>query len=131
MTGSIHDQMPGWCSQHHLRWEALTPDQADRAAQLARAPVALLPDNLRGGLVRWIVKGIPTGSFLAAVLSNDLREACARADDDVRPRIADVVKWLYNYAPGICWGTPDRVAAWPAIASPAAAEPVATDEVPY
>ena len=112
--------MERWCRQHHLRWEALTPFQADRAKEISCAPMALLPEGLRGGLVRWIVKGIPTGGFLAAVLRNDLAEACARIDHENRPFLPDVVKWLYNYAPGPCWRTPERVAAWPAIASPPA-----------
>ena len=112
MADNTHERMTRWCDQYGLRWGTLTLAQADRAEQLARAPVALLPEGLRGGLMRWIVKGIPTGSFLAAVLRNDLKDACARIDDDNRPFLPDVVRWLYNYAPACCWGSPERVSAW-------------------
>ncbi len=117
MADSIHQKMERWCDIHHLRWYDLAPEQADRAEQLARAPWALVPEGLRGGLVRWIVNGTPPGSFLQAVLRNDLADATARIDHENRPFLADVVKWLYNYAPSGCWGGPDRVADWPMMAA--------------
>ena len=131
MADNATEQMTRWCQVHGLRWEQLTPAQACRAVELNRAPMALLPEGLRGGLVRWIVKGIPTGSFLAAVLRNDLRDACARIDTENRPFLPDVVKWLYNYAPAYTWGSPANVDAWPAIASPPEAAQINPEEVPY
>ena len=129
MADNTDERMTRWCRVYGLRWAELTPAQACRALELNRAPMALLPEALQGGLVRWIVKGIPTGSFLAAVLCNDLKNACARIDDENRPFLPDVVKWLYNYAPAYCWGSPETVAAWPRIAAPP--EPVQAEEVPY
>jgi len=72
-----------------------------------------LPEGLRGGMRRWIESGIQPGHFLTAVLSNDLREACARADSENRFRLFDIVAWLYNRAPSACWGSPENVAEWP------------------
>jgi len=40
-----------------------------------------LPEGLRGGMNRYIEHRVPPGNFLTAVLSNDLRRACERADD--------------------------------------------------
>lgn len=72
----------------------------------------LIPGHMHGGVRRWIENGIPPGSFLAAVLSNDLREACARADDVNRNRLHDIVSFFYSYAPNGCWGSPDRFQDW-------------------
>jgi hypothetical protein len=130
MNGTIHTKMSRWCEEHWLRWEALTPEQADRAEALARAPMEAVPENLRGGLVRWIVKGTPPGSFLLAVLNNDLLNAVARVDEENKPYLGGLVKWLYNHTPTGCWGAPDRVTAWQQFAT-RAAPPVQAAEVPY
>ncbi|MBB6228318.1 flagellar motor switch protein FliG [Polymorphobacter multimanifer] len=74
-------RLQAFCTEHWLKLETLNPAQRGRAEQLAAANMSTIPERLRGGLVRYIVKGIPTGHFLQAVISNDLREACARADE--------------------------------------------------
>ncbi|MBS7703265.1 hypothetical protein [Chelatococcus asaccharovorans] len=66
----------------------------------------------RDALRRYIEHGIQPGGFLTAVLSNDLREACARADAMNRHLLFDYVQFLYNEAPGGCWGSPEVVDAW-------------------
>ena len=38
---------------------------------------ALIPQHMRGGIERYVMNGVPPGSFLTAVLSNDLKEAFA------------------------------------------------------
>lgn len=72
----------------------------------------LLPERMRGDVARYIGEGILPGQFLTAVLLNDLRSACERADDENRHLLFDYVKFFYNYAPGSCWGSPDCVNAW-------------------
>jgi len=71
-----------------------------------------IPGNMHGGILRWVENGIPPGHFLTAVLCNDLREACTRADDQNIHLIPEYVSWLYNHAPGQCWGSPERFDAW-------------------
>lgn len=71
-----------------------------------------LPQGLRVGMYNYITQGIPPGGFLFAVLSNDLREACARADDINRHLLFEIVGWLWNEAPAPCWGSPAKVNAW-------------------
>ncbi len=116
-------EMAAWCEQHWLRWETLTPAQAARAEALATGNHLLaVPAALRGGLVRWIVKGTAPGSFLSAVLCNDLAGAVRRIDDENRAYLCDLVAWIWQQAPSQCWGSPQRVAAWPLIAV-AAKEP--------
>ena len=71
-----------------------------------------IPDYMQDGLRRYIEKGVPPGHFLTAVLSNNLRETFARADDVNRHRVWNYLKYLYNGAPAGCWGTPDKVNQW-------------------
>lgn len=71
-----------------------------------------LPAHMRGGILRYIEQGIPPGSFLTAVLCNDLKEAFGRADDENTAAMREWVFYLYNYAPTGCWGSPDKFSAW-------------------
>ena len=57
-------------------------------------------------------KGVPPGSFVRAVLENDLKEACAMADDWNRRVIFEVVGFCYNRIPSASWGSPDKVREW-------------------
>lgn len=56
--------------------------------------------------------GRPTGGFLKAVLSNDLKEAFGRADDGNRETMFEIVSYCYNEIPSSCWGTPEAVTEW-------------------
>jgi hypothetical protein len=55
---------------------------------------------------------LPVGSFLTAVLENNLSKAVGRADSRNLPLLADYVRYLYNEAPNACWGSRERVAQW-------------------
>ena len=66
----------------------------------------------REALDRYINDHLEPGGFLYAVLCNDLKEACARADVRNRYAIWHIVNHLYNNCPSTCWGTPERVTAW-------------------
>jgi hypothetical protein len=71
-----------------------------------------VPDGCHGGLIRYILYGVPTGSFLQAVLSNDLMEAFGRADIFNRAGMFSIVSFLYNHAPSQCYGSPEKYSAW-------------------
>ena len=71
-----------------------------------------VPEHLIGGLVRYIVHGIQPGHFLQAVLSNQLSEAFGRADEDSRAGMFQLVCFLHNSAPGICWHSKQRMDDW-------------------
>lgn len=60
----------------------------------------------------WAQRAVPTGDFLKAVLSNDLRESFGRADDYNRAVLFDIVRYCYNELPFGCWGSPDKVLSW-------------------
>ena len=83
-----------------------------REALTVRLVEANVPFHLHEGLTEYIVTGRPTGHFLYAVLTNDLADACNRADDVNRYRLFDVVYFLTNYAPGGCWRSAANVDAW-------------------
>ncbi|MFE3839652.1 hypothetical protein, partial [Pseudogemmobacter sonorensis] len=69
-------------------------------------------EHMRDGMQRYIDRGINPGSFMTAVLSNDLMEAVRRGDDQNRTRLHDYVIFLYNEAPAWCFGSPRNVEAW-------------------
>ena len=73
---------------------------------------SLLPPHMHGAMKRYIEQGIEPGSFLVAVLSNDMMEACARADSVNRNFLPDYAMFLYNYAPRGCYGSKEKVIAW-------------------
>lgn len=69
-------------------------------------------EHMRGAVKRWIENGIPPGSFLSAVIRNDLKDACGRADDENRRALWQIVAWFYNEAPVGSWGSPDALKSW-------------------
>ena len=70
------------------------------------------PEHMRSGVARYVIFGILPGSFLRAVLANDLMEAGRAGDDVNRQRLFDYVMFLINYAPGGCFGSPEAMQAW-------------------
>lgn len=75
----------------------------------------ILPEHCRGGMRRYIENGIPPGSFLTAVLENNLVEAFGRADQINQERLRDYCLWLYNEAPAMpirSWGSREIVRQW-------------------
>ena len=87
----------------------LDRDEAFYRAKLVESGV---PDYMHDSYIRYLLHGIEPGSFLLAVLINDLREAVARADRANQAALANHVRFLYNHAPGNCWGSPERVREW-------------------
>lgn len=72
-----------------------------------------VPEHLRDGIYRYIVHGIKPGSFLLAVIQNDLFHAVGSAGepltlDDLRT----VTRFFYWCAPAECFGSPEKFAAW-------------------
>ncbi len=68
-----------------------------------------IPESMHGGIIRYYERGIPPGDFLQAVINNDLREACGRADDVNKHLLFNYMMWFYNNAPGGTWGYPKAV----------------------
>ena len=68
--------------------------------------------NIVEGINRFVLLHQPVGHFITAVLSNNLREAFARADDENQKTMFQIVSYCHNQIPGHCWGTPEKVKAW-------------------
>lgn len=71
-----------------------------------------LPEHMQDGMRLYIESGINPGSFLRAVLENNLMEALGRADHINRHALFEYGSFLYNEAPPNCFGSPENVAAW-------------------
>jgi len=71
-----------------------------------------LPDNLQGGMERYIEDGILPGHFLTAVLENNLFNAVMRADANNLKEIPNIVKWLHWEIPSASHGSKENVLHW-------------------
>jgi hypothetical protein len=87
--------------------EKMTEEQITQLFRLDK-----LPEHMRGAMYRWLQHGIMPGSFGRAILENNLVGAFQKADSVNAQHILDYVNWLYNHAPGGCWGSPEEVRAW-------------------
>lgn len=77
-----------------------------------------VPVSLHNGLTEYFAARRPVGSFLTAVLSNDLSDACMRADPDNRFYLVEIARFLTFYVPSSAWGSKAAVEAWLADPSP-------------
>ena len=74
-----------------------------------------IPERMMGGIQRYVEQHIPPGDFLSAVISNNLREAYGRADEENLANLPAYVAYFYNEAPSNCWGSPERLREWLAL----------------
>lgn len=72
----------------------------------------MIEERFKESIDRYVKHGIPTGSFLNAVLENNLKEAVGRADHHAILNLKDIVIYLYNDVPSTCWGSPEKVKNW-------------------
>lgn len=63
-------------------------------------------------LKMYIDHGIMPGSFLAAVLTNDLFGAMGFADSYNRATIFQITSYIYNNLPSDSWGSVEKVSAF-------------------
>jgi hypothetical protein len=71
-----------------------------------------IPEATAEGLARYLDQHIRPGSFLSAVLCNDLKESLGCADDENAANLQALVAYLYNEVPSAAWGSPEKFAAW-------------------
>ncbi len=71
-----------------------------------------MKDSTRETILRYVEHRVPTGGFVQAVLSNDLREAIGRADAENLEDLVEIVRFCYWEIPGPCWGSPEAVREW-------------------
>lgn len=71
-----------------------------------------IPLHTEEGLKRYAVDRLPTGSFLQAVLSNDLKGAVVQADDMNQRALQNIVIWVMNVLPSQAQGSREKYLAW-------------------
>lgn len=71
-----------------------------------------ISDNMLDAIKRYIEHGIEPGSFLTAIITNNLNSAVAYADDENIKNIPAFVSYFYNHAPSNCWGSIDNMDGW-------------------
>ncbi len=80
-----------------------------------RAHLDLLPPHMHAAICLWLEDPPhPTrlGSFLHALLANDLKNAFLTADDKNAAAMRNWVMFLYHHTPGPCWGSPLKLEEW-------------------
>lgn len=102
-----------------MNWQRAGIDKADIEAAMSKFgglpaldnALGTVPQHMHGPVYRWVLKGLPGGSFLTAVLTNDLRAAVWGADPENK---AALVKWveLLPYFPRASFGSAEDVASW-------------------
>ena len=76
-----------------------------------------IPKHIIKNIRRYIDHGIIPGDFLQAVIKNDLRGACAWADDENLKNLPAFVAYFYNKSPSACWGSHQKMKRWAAWAA--------------
>ena len=97
-------------------------DPATRTNPLPREPkhkgekylveMNTIPEAVKSSIDRYIENGIMPGSFVAAVLSNDLMDTWFQADDDSRENLEAIIKYVACEVPSSAWGSREKVENW-------------------
>lgn len=73
---------------------------------------SMIPEHMHEGVIAYFRYGRPCGSFLQAVISNDLAEAVRRGDQANLRALASYIILFANCAPIGSWGSPDNYDGW-------------------
>ena len=90
----------------------ISEEQIEEIKRKALEGIHMIPEHMHDGIISYLTQGRPQGSFLTAVLSNDLIDAFVRADHINSANMFNWVKYLYNYAPPSSYGSPEKVKDW-------------------
>lgn len=71
-----------------------------------------IPPLILRGLRNYGLHHIRTGSFLQAVLENNLIETLCRGDSGSNEALPHIVNYVYNALPSQSWGSKEKVEAW-------------------
>lgn len=72
----------------------------------------MIPNRTKESIDLYVERGVMLGSFVMAVLENNLKEAFGRADEGNIAEMFHIVSYCYNNIPVNCWGSPEKVARW-------------------
>ena len=71
-----------------------------------------IPERMMSGIRLYVERGLQPGSFLSAVIQNNLSETVGRADTENLKNIPAFIAYFYNECPGTCWGSPEKMKSW-------------------
>jgi hypothetical protein len=71
-----------------------------------------VPEHTQDALRNYVEHGLEPGSFLTAVLTNDLFGALGRADYMNKVYLEEICRWIYNEIPADAWGSREAVDLW-------------------
>ena len=71
-----------------------------------------IPERMMPAIKAYVNEHRLPGHFLQAVISNNLKEATARADEENGANLPAFVAYFYNEAPSPCWGSIDKMKEW-------------------
>lgn len=71
-----------------------------------------IPERMMEGINRYIQQGIKPGSFLTAVIQNDLSEAVHIADRENLANLPAYAGYFFSQAPSGSYGSPEIMEAW-------------------
>ena len=77
-----------------------------------RENLHMIPSHMHDAILRYIEDGIRPGSFLEAIISNDLKGAFMRADHINSEHIKDFVEYMYWHTPSSCQGSQEAFENW-------------------
>ncbi len=74
----------------------------------------MIPQHTKEALIRWVKDGnkYDHGSFLTALVSNDLMGSFSHADDINLNSMLDIVRWMHSQLPVICHGSQEKAKEW-------------------
>jgi len=71
-----------------------------------------IPARMMDGIEMYLKYGIEPGSFLTAIIQNNLSLAVQCADSENLRNIPAYVAYFYNEVPLGCWGSPTKMEDW-------------------
>jgi len=71
-----------------------------------------IPERMMPGIENYIKHGVIPGTFLQAVICNNLKEAFMFADDENFENLAAYAGYFYNEVPSNAWGSNKRMLQW-------------------
>ena len=71
-----------------------------------------IPPQIMAALLRYKDSHLNTGSFLRAVISNDLISAVQKADSESLKSLPLIASWAYTELPADAWGSYEAFQKW-------------------
>lgn len=90
-----------------MKFEELTQANLERVLSEREVPI-----GLRDGIINYLVRRLPPGHFMCALLENNLLECFNRADPTAWAAVPNILRFFVNDVPSSCWGTKEKVDAW-------------------